>query len=747
MMGSCIQSSNVDDRQSAVHGLLELIRFHGPQGIPPLTDAQIAHMWDTLQQLPAHDPISKPDRWILAALLTIHASDAQRRVLWDSIRERYSSESDAVIAALRSGIPLWMVPGGIEAVRSACVNHPDTYSAVDELLDMLPPDIPIDTHRLLTEILLPPIPDKIPGYIRRARINAVQHIIDREPNVVAQHPALDDMILSACRCADTATPAALDVVAAIRPFNHPEFASIMNHLVFTSADGMVCSQAARMLTEYLIQTNDLDQIHTVIDTAWNIATNPKLSWPSRAGAETMVEAILGSDRYAPVLRAYLRQVEPSSVPMSLVRRLLGAPQHGGITEELIHIARWALTNRDTRGAAIAFFRRAWGRGYDRDIVETLETFAASDLRRDDIAEGLAPGLYDPIYGPQIVRVITAMDPDRSAHHLLRAVAQARRSGEALPEEVLHAVVAACREEPSSILPGVLDAVWDTDPAAAMSLLTTIVARDDVGDTAHMQAIRSVSAGWGRGVDDSMTTLIASLLQNQTVMKTSWMAQELALSVIDGIGVGDSRCVRDSWQQIVRRVPPLTLPDIAQKISFFPHIWERGHSQDVLSMHQDLYGAYRSAQTGNLSTLIIAPILQSVRYGWGQGVDSDIRFLLNDMLHHIMREAPPTEYGAVTTARQFLRTLRFGWGHGDDRAIAEMIQTVLTWLDQTYPRWDESVTSLPTVRSAMLAMIAGGGDPTCVPSIDGPNETLPVSGATFRKLRDLLTRRLSPGGQR
>jgi len=747
MIGACIGSSHVGDRQLAVNGLLELIRFHGPQGIPPLTDAQIAHMWDTLQQCLPNEPISEPDRRLLAALLTIHASDAQRCVLWDSIRERYSSESDAVIAALQSGIPLWMVPGGIEAVRRACVNHPGTYLAVDELLDMLPPDIPIDTHSLLTEILLPPIPDEIPGYQRRARINAVRHIIDRDPNVVAHHPALADMILSECSRPDTATPTALDVVAAIRPFEHPRFASIMNYLASTSADGIVRSQAARMLAEYLIQANDPEQIRTVIETEWNIATNPNLPWTQRVGAETMVEAILGSDRYAPVLCSYLRQVEPSTLPQSLVRLILESPQHSGITGELMRIAQWAVTNRDTRDAAIAFFRRAWGRGYDRDIFETLATLAASVPRRDDVVEGLAPGLYDPLYGPRIVRVITAMDSDRFAHHLLRAVAQARRSGEALPSEVLHAVVTAYTKEPNEISSGVWEAIWDTNPFVAMSLITTTVARNDVGDKAHMQAIRSVSAGWGRGVDDSMTTLTASLLQNQAVVKTSWMAQELACSVIDGIGVGDSRCVLDAWHQIVRSVPSLTLPDIVEKIAFFPHIWERGHAHDVLSMHHELYGTYCSDQPGDRKHWIIVPILRSVKHGWGMGVDPDIRFLINDMLHHIMREPPPDEYGAVTIARQFLRTLRFGWGHGDDRAVAEMIQTVLTWLDQNYPKWDESVTGIPTVRSATLAIIAGGGDPTCIPPTEIPNESILVSRETFHQLRNLLTRMLSHGDHR
>jgi len=725
-----LYSPNTIVQGEAVSILAYLIDHHGWQCVPNLTDADIMHLWpivlsmmDQAPQGPSIGGLSvETVIGTLTDVFTRCASPRVREWMWDRLMD-YSEQSPktkedpyiaAVSRAVRCAFPLWMIPNGMtmltHTIRHAPLRGRERMQFVYDAVTLWTsrssdPAHPQQMSILLTDVLIPEMPKSLSNLSPQAAerwwlwIRAVEQIIRIEPDLFTKVPRVANTMFAACTTGHTVVVrAALDVLRTVAPYEHPRFRSTMEAVIRQTQNANVRKRAIALLFESLHRTRDDDGMSRLIMSACRVLIDHDQESLDYFRAVDIVQEAMQRIECLPVMREALRVLRDNpSLSHEVMEWLVTIPYVPELTEEMIGFAEALLkTDRADYGAAI--LSRAWGRGYDDQIVRI-----ASSIRHPDRQiRSLLPGLYSPSYAVSVVQRMRSLDPKQAAWNILRGVADGNVMNRPIPHAIVPDIQQAWDEldRHSAFPSSVLDPLWETEPQVAATMLARIMTRGPVrSDTAKL--------------------VIEGLCR--------------------GIGSGNPTTILYLWEHLVRQSTVQVLQQAAGYLAQQPDVWHRGVSFVPLAMAQTLY--LRSEKKSLLDPTvppIIASIVASLGYGWGTGVDTKILGLLDTVMSYVMTYPRYDVLAHPEPIHEMVRVLRSGWGRGFDDAIATRLLRVMEWMDQRNPSWG----STPMGLSVLLAMTDGGGQPTRA-SADEPY-TVPSTVLTFaRTMLERMVSRIHP----
>ena len=727
-----LHSPHATDRRQAVHSILHLIAAHGWRGIPPLTDEDIHSLWSTLITdllLPADYEWSSV--WMgMIRLVGVSGSADRVAWLWEHIKTHVSHHQSvsAVETALRWRIPIWMAPDGLIALHHALLVEPDNRrchilwslrTTLWEWITHPEPEIRTRMDVLLTEVLLQVIPHD-PMNIA-IWIDTIGVILSTNPTLATTIPSLIDTIASVCPLSHSGIAnAVLTVFATLRPFDHPRFRPTIDTILRTVEDGGVCVRAAALLMDALIASRDLTAMYQVIEHAWKTVTGPD-PLPGTSGAIAILRTALYREYSAPMIASYLRNlsIDSPALPAILTGIETLSPTVLS-TIDSISLALFLLKTPE-RDRGITMLIRLWGRGCDAAMMSIIP--GNTSLSGTDRITILRAALCHPQVGAAAAHHIMALDPHNAARHLLTGITDYYHPKNRLPSGILPMVMQACRDLPHTVSATVMQALWNTDPQAALEIIEHMV---ECG-TVEMDVIKSVRFGWYSGDPHRIGSLLKRVIQQYGTSDAWGIMRAVVTTVLDGIGVGTSTVVLDVWHHMVRAVPPYRLAMIADMCAYHSDIWNRGSIPDVITMLHRLVPSRTSEIDADTHALMTTAILRSLGHGWGHGNDAAILEMVDTIVTDTIRHAIDQSHRDSKLVA-LMQVLRFGWGRGMDHAIGVRLQTILAWLDATMERWDETGIGA----AAMDALTAGGGDPSLgwIDAHDG----VPIDPATLKRAR-------------
>jgi hypothetical protein len=736
---------------------LSWIGTHGWRAIRGLTDTDIRALWQGIQRMIDPSVLAHPSaswhtlpesvRRNLMRVLFLHASDAQRRWMWESFGALYQSvhtiPSDIVVSALHMYLPVWTVAEGRQAILDA-IRSDRCHAVLSGMHTMLQgwmddPD-PVMTEDFLSTVI------GIVTTIRSGRdhdrigliscLTMVRYAYQIDPVACYAIPDLVETMLAAATSDDgDVSHAALQTIAVLRPFAHPLVQSTMVTLV-QLIDDPRSLHATILLMESLRYRRNLQAVRQVIDAAWQTLVDPQTSPTRRFGAETILRHVIGREETVPVIIQHLhRLITDHDTRQSIMPHLAYTPYADGLVETMVDLATAMLRYPSEHELAMVILSNAWNRlGKDGnrrivDLVLGATQGQSVDPNGSTVAiaiTAVGPGVYDPLLGPQIVawmEWITTGGHSRGSQHLLVVIDRFYHAGQPIPSTVLPSVVAACRECPESVTPTVLEAIWNTDLFAATKVVEDLMTRPRVD---YRDVLRSIGQGWGKGDD----LLISNLIQVQMdqilghphrpPFASYEQIEAMTHAILDGVGVGNDHCIREVWKQMVTRCAPHHLVSVASALSQRPELWSRGHPSMIGTLIRDI----PTHDAIDPYADITIRILHGLKHGWYAGGGVVILPILHAMVSDILTE-PPDDSRTMKIATGIIQVLRCGWGAGHDTDIGSLLQTMMAWFDRTDDDWMITDRGIPV----LLALTTGGGEP----SYDDSVVTNPVWGGLARAL--------------
>ncbi len=758
-------------RYNAVKILLEMIDAADFQPLPlPLTDTDIAHIWHILlltigRPSPSwwKDAHSEQQRALLT-MLFLQASNERRQWMWATAQAQCASPNgtpaDTVTTLLRWNFPLWMIPNSMTIMEHALTtNSRETMSALLGALHFwfhpVPPPPPMATalQTFLTEVLVQTRPtNPITCVVEWSTwIHVSTYLARIDPTCYSAYSPIAQSIFTIGSDGPYyAIHGVLTYLDTARPFANPWF-YVTIESILRRCDAF-CHQAAGLLLDAICHLPDPAPMRHIIDHAGQVILNRSSETGDteaigRAGAIAILQTAMRYERAIPFLRPYLAALrEDPNIARDSVRFLATAPYHPNLTDEVIALACTALGTPD-HPYAITILRRAWGTIHDESIITLVRRHAdrfqpvngAEDDRIAYIHEVLGPGLYHPQFGEAIVAQITDLEsnaPDHynAAEYLILGVASNYRPGQPIPPAVFPSVIQACRSRPERVPPVIIRAIWDTDPDAVADVIEAIVQH------APVDTIATLGTLWGKGNDALVAGLIRQIIHDHNALNhRRVIGTALTKAILEGIGRPDTDTdtIMTVWYDLIAQNQPYHLGDLIDTvIRRFRNIPPHRHAP-FPAIIQTVYHRCRTAHTADTSELM-PKLLAGLSLGWRRGDDRAILNLLDTFLHDTIYYDPPHRH-TTDIIIGALYTLRFGWGRGLDRAIAIRLRDLMAWLDTTIPYWHTTDIG----KASMLAITAGGGDPTFSDPFQLPD--LFVDRNTIILARDALIRRFDLDG--
>jgi len=749
-------------RWHAVRALVMIL--HDCRRLPRLTDDDIRTVWQVLLPLlptPGHPPATTDLPSVMfPSYIEIPGQDIRRLVwqlgsqsslqcqqwMWETFRARFPADPDrpdpAVWWALCWGIPLWSLPGGIDAITAAF--RSDAHATLIAINNWLHQEMENDDptaregirtiltigYRILTEVVGPidQGSDRWVGWM-----TAVQHALRNDPTLLFTIPWMADAVFTACLTSSVELSGkALSVITATRLFDHSRFIPTMMAIWHHSQSRTLANRAGELFLTAQVQTFDPMILRTTIETMIQIITGHHPTLPYQPWVVTVMQHVLRSDIAAPV-------VTPAHLRALLTNELMAERIGDDVANErypaaMIHALWKAIESMEklpdphvVRNIASA----AWNYGYGEAILHWCTSDTLAGMRSSDRMAIIRPGIYIPSVASRVIALIDDIDQLSANRHILTAIGSYADPQRPIPTEVLPRVVMACRHMPESVSPAVLKAVWYTDPRVAIEIIESNI----LSNSSAVQdwTIWSLGDGWGRGYDSAISDLIVKVVQHRSADRYLDPTIGLVKALLDGVAVGDSSEIITTWESIIPFMKPRHLVKIANDLLYFRDVWNRGDPLTVMMLLYHLYSR-STRMTKTIQTKIITRILSMLQYGWGTGNDSGIGVFLDRMIADTIRCALPSDPSVLA---QYARVLRCGWGHDTDSAIGTRLLTLMAWLDRTMERWYEH-----DIGSIFLqAMMRGGVKEKRVGMDDRGSDRGPCDRTVLTYARMVLARQI------
>ena len=747
-----LHTSDPTNRRQAVQSIFHLIESHGRLQIPSLTDADIRALWTSiLDMIPPQSRARLPSPNIpeslwrdMLTLLFIHASESTRSWLWERFRSSQiksgGSTETVVLVAMRWGIPMWVFPNGIALVHDAIRIDPlSGFVALTGMIRFWAQDPDLARSDTLHSLLAVGVSTAVQVYDpvsdtddRRslvwlshiAWIAENQNLLRLNPSFFHTIPGLAESIFAFCTVYpsedSTIAKQAFTILESIRPFDHPLFRSTLDTVLRTVTTTERCIRATTLLMDSYRRAADLPMIHSMIEWARNLLTDPDAPMAHTTWAITVFRFMMTWEDFAPAVIPIVRTIiHHPNTPYVIVAGLAETPYAASITGSMIDLAVHTLGTRYPH-LATTILSAAWGKGYDAYLIHTIHTERHSTLVSVDLIEVLQHGLYSSHVGTDVVDLINDIAHDRATSCILSGISKHHCPGRPIPPAILPMIIHACHESPQDVTPRLLDAIWDTSPHSAVSVIRSLL-RHDADNKRWVLAIRSLRNGWriehGEIISSILSLLESAVLHYVTMDNhamdhsvTTTLVSEIADTILDGVAnrmsITDRGTVLRIWYHMLQQGSLWHLRTMASCVHRRVDIWERGDPAVAIEMVEALYAQCIARNDADTMLTGTTGILENLTYGWGRGVDSRILGLVDVIVHQIT-QGPPSDPYTMTIVIHLVRLLRYGWGRGFDRTIGSYLNTILTWFHRTFPRWYKTSLGPPM----MLALTAGGGDPS------------------------------------
>jgi hypothetical protein len=696
------------------------VRYRQDQWKQAVTDDDIMALW----QIAVSNIVR---RWIcnseIVGHLFIRASESCRLWIWETFctactgitSTDQQNRAYTAMKALEYGIPLWIIPGGIDILNAAFDDRPEEMW--EALRDMLyhvfisDPSMREMNRLLLRDVLVPRMPQSPTdvdrwreGRLRRV-IEVVKRLISIDPGALVDIPSLADAIFAACLSdSHDVVDAALAVLAsASRVFSPSCYTSVLEHVFRRYLGRKASVQAVNLLRQAM--EYDLGLTQRIVDRIWDTMTDPTVPWERRLVAHRPIGAVVQVPSAVPIIATYLhtRPVQDMRQWAEIVRMLAQSPYAAMVGRDLIEWVKrimnseWVHYVRDITPAL-------WGMGYDQGIIDGI---------RDDMLRAprpyslemihrwvfsLLPGLYASQVGAQVVDLITTLDPDRPSV-IIWGIQNYYQDGKKIPPDVLPVVRDIWRTHADPLPETVLRALWVSDPDAIRSILPPRWKEK------RSVALQEMASLWGIVDNATMESLI-----HQTVLSDlpGGADASLMMFVCEGVGRGSPETVLQAGLTVLAAMPMEELKSFIEAVSQQKgHFWERRDSWITVWLLQEAYDRCMKRSSGNSIYQITNDVLKSLEHGWGHRCDEDISMMVHRIMRCIGKRPPKDTLTLQSLTEHLARMLGYGWGHGTDATIGALFLNLMDMLDQQHPGWTETV-----VASWLIwGIIAGGGDPS------------------------------------
>jgi hypothetical protein len=738
--------------------MIEAIRIHGPQQVPSLPDDLIMRVWEVVMKWRLADTIPEPQRSILMDWLVTNASTDTRAWMWKQCRAALGKF--AIERSLSWSIPLWMFPDGLAILRNACTTDPNTIlPTVAEALrhrTSLEPSYRTAIHSIMRDTLIRTIPTPpIDPSSYLQWVDFVTPVLHADPTLFDVTPGLAQTMFAACTVADPLViNGALDVLTMVRPYTHPLFLGTMASVLSDPVDTTAARKATNLVLESLPFLYDLTPIQRGIESMIRVVSDPHQNLLQRGAAVMALQQIMQVEQTAPMILPYLQMMvfDPNSdTPSFVVKELLHTPYAESIADAMIALARSILgigepsSHRFRSSASVfhtlerrydapAILSHAWRKGTGALIVDTVRQ-AAAHLFPSERIRILAPGLYDPQLAPDVAKLIAEIHPTRADMNLCTALMVEARPDRRIPHAILPRVVAACRHAPDEVTSDILAMIWNTDPSSAIDLHQHLLAQ---GEQYHERAIRALRGMWGRGYDTNIAALLHSTIQNPKALHQQQTVQAITEVVLDGIGVADVDVIASVWDHLVRNVADSEIASMIDCMAQRPDIWHGNDPSEVFFLIRSVYTRYASDSSDSSDeryVTITSGILLLLQSRWAWRYPTDVLTMVETILRDTVRRP---RSGSIEIMQHAAHVIGTGWGYGNDRAIGAMVLTIMDWLDQENPHWNETSAG----QDIGWALMVGSGERS--------QEAIPIShrgrlfATTIRQMRDMLERWMHTG---
>ena len=727
----------------------------GADRFPLFTDADIESLWEKI--VSTHGASVKNTSMLGASALIgrmfITASESRRRKMWNIIRDafldyhgyvlrknRYDiSRSAIVLWAIRSGIPLWIIPDEIDALAATVDDMPShMLDALHRMLhswrDIDHPNIRKQNLRLLTDVLARYIPQSKQALHALSNdtltlfLETIVPILRLDPSVITIIPGLVDTIIAASLSkSESVATAAMSVFSIVYSALPPhQVVSHLERVIRQSTVDMACILAGDILQKSFSQVVDIQRI---VATAWSAMTDSVKDPERRQAASALMNSLAQRESVIPILASYLR---PNMDTMQVLRgyeQVLRTIARSSIADTMVDdLIAWAdlmLTNRCPDSAVeivMALWDTAWKTGCGQRIIDLIRTRSKGVLSDEQRMVAVQPGIYDPQVGIHVVTMISNLASYSDAEQrrwILNAIGLWYHENRPIPRDVLPTVIRSWIDHPEPVATTVLQAMTTTDLDMVMTMFRQRIERN------AQVAMTEIGQMWGIVDDDRVVDLMYRAIPH--LIHDHPGQQMLMQGVFQGIGRGNVNTIIHLGYRILESIPSNTLPNVLFFMRQQRDVWERRDSWLVVHFLRYIYD--RSP-----TMAVTRSILDELTYGWRCGCDDAICAFAVDMLRNVLDYyTDHCAKGGITIQAQdlfqyFLRMLNQGWGTGHDRTIGTMILTMMRWLDRWNPKWMEQ----PIARWFANAITYSGS----------PQKDMRSTPMSIRYVRNAFEQRLS-----
>ncbi len=649
-----------------------------------IDDAEIVLSW-IVERLPNR-------AWGIAPLMA--GVDAMTRSrLWSVIRDRVGSTDQYRMAILCQQIPPTLVPDVISLIPSLLTSTA-VYVQTSALHAVMQwSRDPDPTIRSQIGVIIRSLLDQGGQRLHlHNRLLARAVLVRIDPASIRSDPSMISEIVAACTPEHSSV--AMEMIAALRDVPYsvragPEFMTTLAQAIRQAKDQDVCERLALLMMDTVRVNGPLTAIREWVDLLWDTVIDPSAGNHRR---EALVKCLRMGLQWEPAATMICDRIRttsslPEVLPLPLLSDLVRVPWTPTTAETFLDLAE-SLVHSDYAGLVPVIIGEGWGSGLDARILQILTDHPNLINNPVDRIVAFRHGERSSLL-PSLCRLIRSVAPDSADAELVRLYGTVPDMACTDRPDDRWSWVIRVSDRAVHVLIPVLKRVWEDHPGVAYELVRRIIEKHELDLEPYLMTIRSLSFGWGCGLD----RFIADLLAREVRRKRSFtqpkalpkVMQEIIRSAAAGIGRVDPDLMVALFTQIM--TPPVSHRTRIAVATALQSAWPQGDPTTILRILRMTRKRYAPD--------VDMAIVDTLRHGWGSGKDADLCTMMCDIATNALRNMTNTEYQQVL--HRVIVALRDGWNRGCDAMILTLIDdSIAPWMEQ-----DVSVEPAPYRRMVQL----------------------------------------------
>jgi hypothetical protein len=506
------------------------------------------------------------------------------------------------------------------------------------------------------------------------RLLARAVLVRIDPASIRSDPSMAAEIVAACthEQSDVATAmiAALhDVPYSVRA--SPDVMTALAQAIRRAKYQDVCERVALLMMETVRVNGPLTAIREWVDLLWDTMIDPSAGDHRREAMMKCLRIGLQWEPAATIICDRIRTTPslPKVLSVPWLSDLVRVPWTPTIAETFLDLAE-SLVHSEHAGLVPVIIGEGWGSGVDARILQILTDHPNLINNPVDRIMALRNGKRSSLL-PSLCQLIRSVAPDSADAELVRLYGTVPdmvcpdRS-----EDRWSWVIRVSDHAVHALTLPVLKRIWDDHPGLAYELVRRIIEKHESAPEPYLDAIRSLSVGWGCGLDRFIADQLTREARRKRSFNQPTVMREIIRSAAAGIGRADPNLLTTLFAQIM--TPSVSHRTRIAVATALQTAWSQGDPTTVLRILR--MTRKRHAPDVDME------IVDALRHGWGSGKDADLCTLMRDIATDAIRRMTNTEYQQVL--HRVIIALRDGWNRGCDAMILTMFdESIAPWMEQ------------------------------------------------------------------